>query len=57
MKDITTLKAALKILKKGYKKCEDFSLSCPQCQHFILVEMLADEIKWKEWEIKNNKKK
>lgn len=55
MKDITTLKAALKILKKGYKKCEDFSLSCPQCQHFILVEMLADEIKWKEWEIKNNK--
>ena len=57
MKDITTLKAALKILKKGYKKCEDFNISCPQCQHSLLVGMLDDEIKWKEWDIKNNKKK
>lgn len=57
MKDIQTLKAALKILKKGHKKCKDFSIACAGCQHTLLVDLLDDEIKWKLWEAKYDKKK
>ena len=53
-KDLTTLKAALKILKKGHKPCKTFSLGCAGCYHTLLLDLLYQEIKIQEW---SNKKK
>lgn len=55
MKDISTLKAALKILKKGHKKCKDFNIKCHQCQYTMLIDLLDDEIEFRIWdkELKN----
>ena len=51
-KDLTILKAALKILKKGHKPCKDFRVSCGQCQHTMMLDLLDDEIELYKWEIK-----
>lgn len=55
-KDLTTLKAALKILKKGHKPCKDFTLQCSNCQAILLATMLEDELKLQEWIHKWDKK-
>lgn len=51
-KDLTTLKAALKILKKGHRKCKTFDIKCGACQHTMLIDLLDDDIKLRQWGIK-----
>lgn len=43
-KDLTTLKAALKILKKGHKPCKTFVIGCGNCQYKLMVGILNDAI-------------
>lgn len=55
--NLTTLKAALKILKKGHKPCKDFNLKCYNCHYTLLVNFLDDEIYDLQWEANFMKKK
>lgn len=52
MTPIQNLQQALKILKKGHKKCKE-SLGYVVCDHPQLFQLLKEEIFLMKWEEKN----
>lgn len=50
---IQTLKDTVKLLRRGYKPCSDFTWGCLTCQRYVAIDLLEDIIAFEEWWLNN----